>query len=94
LVETLLLVAITFSSLNVLLLLGLLYLYGRMWLKARAGYTLGLMIFAALLLAHNLITASSYFFMMGFFGWQVYPLLDAITILEFAAIIVLFKVTL
>ncbi|MDA4118204.1 MAG: hypothetical protein OK455_07660 [Thaumarchaeota archaeon] len=92
--QPLILVAIIFATMNSALLVGLLYLYARIQIKTHAKYTIGLMIFAALLLVHNLITASSYFFMGGFFGWQVYPLLDAITISEFAALIVLFKVTL
>lgn len=92
--QPLLMVAIGFASLNTVLLVGLLFLYSKILIKTRAGYTLGLMIFAVMLLVHNLITATSFFFMMGFFGWETYPLLDAITISETAALVVLFRVTL
>jgi hypothetical protein len=92
--QTLLAVAILFASMNSILLVCLIYLYARIVMKTRAGYAGGLMIFSTLLLAHNLLTVSSYFFMMGFFGWQVYPWLDAIAILEFGGLIALFKVTL
>ena len=76
--QTLLAVAIAFASLNSVLLVCLIYLYARIVMKTRAGYAAGLIIFSSLLLAHNLLTVSSYFFMMGFFGWQVYPWHEAI----------------
>ena len=46
-------VATGVSALNVVLLAGLVYLYGRMASKTHAGYTLGLMIFSGLMLAQN-----------------------------------------
>jgi hypothetical protein len=90
LVET----AIIFSFLNTALLLGLLYLYVRILAKSHARYTLGLIIFASLLLIQNLISMASYLFMIGFYSWQLYPVLDLIGVFEFAGLIALFRVTL
>ncbi|MDA4112010.1 MAG: hypothetical protein OK439_05685 [Thaumarchaeota archaeon] len=86
--------AIVFSFLNAALLLGLLYLYLRILAKTHARYTLGLIIFATLLLVQNLITMASYLFMIGFYSWQLYPVLDMIGVFEFAGLIALFRVTL
>jgi hypothetical protein len=49
-----------FSVLNVLLLLGLGYVWGRNFLQFRSKHTLGLLVFAVLLLAENAL--SIYFF--------------------------------
>ena len=86
--------ATLFSFLNTALLLGLLYLYARILVKTHAKYTFGLIIFAALLLIQNLITMSSYIFMIEFYSWQLYPVLDLIAVFEFAGLIALLKVTL
>jgi hypothetical protein len=90
LVET----AIVLSFLNAALLLGLLYLYVRILTKTHARYTLGLIIFASLLLIQNLIMMASYVFIIGFYSWQLYPVLDLIGVFEFAGLIALFRVTL
>jgi hypothetical protein len=86
--------AVFFSFLNAALLLGLLYVYARILLKTHARYTLGLIIFAGLLLIQNIVTLSSYLFMIEFYSWQLYPVIDVIGLFEFAALLALFKVTL
>lgn len=91
--ELLILVATLFASFNVILLVGLIYLYGRIATKTRAGYSLGLLIFAILLLAHNVVTIWGYAFMGGFFGDQLYPFLVGITVCEFGGLVALLKVT-
>jgi hypothetical protein len=92
--DALVAVATGFSSLNVILLVGLLYLYGKMAAKTRAGYTFGLMIFSGLLLAQNSVMAYVCALLTGFYSWQLYPFFDALAILEFAGILALLKVTL
>jgi hypothetical protein len=49
-----------FSALNVLLLLGLGYVWGRNFLQFRSKHTLGLLVFAVLLFAENALAI--YFF--------------------------------
>ncbi len=86
--------AVFFSFLNAAILLGLIYLYARILLRTHASYTFGLIIFAGLLLIHNLVTLSSYVFMIEFYSRQLYPIIDLITVFEFAALVALLKVTL
>ena len=52
-----------FSVFNVLLLLGLGYVWGRNYLQFRSKHTLGLVIFAVLLLAENVLAI--YFFLFN-----------------------------
>ena len=85
--------AVFFSFLNAALLLGLLYVYAKILLRTHANYTLGLILFAGLLLVQNLITLSSYIFMIQFYSFEIYPVLDLISVTEFAALIALFRVT-
>ena len=87
-------VALFFSFLNAALLLGLLYVYAKILLRTHAKYTFGLILFAGLLLIQNIITLSSYLFMIEFYSMQIYPILDLVSMFEFAALIALFKVTL
>jgi len=86
--------AVFFSFLNAALLFGLLYVYARILVKTHAKYTWGLIVFAGLLLIQNLITLSSYLFMIEFYSWQLYPVIDLVTVFEFAALLALLKVTL
>jgi hypothetical protein len=86
--------AIVFSSLNAIVLIGLLYLYARIAWRSKAVYSLGLLIFASLLLLQNLVTAFSYIEMTPFFGEALLPFLLAISVLEFGGLLALTKVTL
>ena len=92
--DTLVEIAIGFSGLNVLLLLGLLYMYGRMILKTHAGYTLGLIVFSGLLLVQNSLMVYVCGFLTDLYAWQLYPFLDGLAIFEFAGLLALLKVTL
>jgi hypothetical protein len=92
--EPLMIIATTFATLNVALLVGLIYLYARIVLKTRAGYPVGLLIFAVLLFMQNSMTVFGYTMMGGFFDDQVYPVLIGITLSEFAGLVALLKVTL
>jgi hypothetical protein len=92
--DTLVAVATSFAAFNVVILLGLLYLYGRMASKTRAGYTFGLMIFSGLLLAQNSVMVYVCGFLTNMYNWQLYPFFDALAILEFVGLLALLKVTL
>jgi hypothetical protein len=86
--------AVFFSLLNAAILLGLIWVYARILLKTHARYTLGLIIFAGLLFLQNVVTLSSYLFMIQFYSWRLYPVMDVITVFEFAALLALLKVSL
>jgi hypothetical protein len=91
--DLLILVATLFSTFNVILLVGLIYLYARIAMKTHAGYSAGLLIFSVLLLLHNIVTLFGYTIMGGLYNTQLYPVLVAITVCETGAIIALFRVT-
>ena len=86
--------AVGFALLNGIVLVGLLFLYGRITLRSKALYPVGLMIFASLLLVQNLVTAYSYISMTPFFGDAVVPYLFAISLFEFGGLLALARVTL
>jgi len=85
--------AILFAGVNTVLLVGLLYLYGRIFRRSRAVYTVGLMVFALALLLQNAMTAVAYLTMSSFFAEGVLPYLAAIAILEFSAVVAVFRIT-
>jgi hypothetical protein len=91
--ETMMELAVILSILNSAVLVFLLGLYGRMAVKTRAGYSVGLVIFAAFLLAQNLGTVLSYVMMAPFFSSEALPFLTGISALESAGLIVLAKIT-
>ena len=86
--------AIAFSSLNVIVLAGLLFLYARITWRSKALYPVGLLFFALLLLLQNLVTAYSYVAMTPFFGESLLPYLLTISVLEFGGLLALTRVTL
>lgn len=88
------LIATGMSLLNVILLVGLLYLYARIAIKTRAGYTFGLTLFSGLLLAQNSGMAYVCGFLTEYYDWQLSPFFAVVSILEFAGLLILFRVTL
>ena len=85
--------AALFAGLNILLLLGLIYVYSRLTLRSKGPFALGLLIFATFLLAHNAMTVYSFMAMEPLFGEPVLPYLLAISSLEFAGLLALVRVT-
>jgi hypothetical protein len=87
-------VATATSALNIALLMGLLYVYMRIAAKTHAGFTYGLMIFSGLLLAQNSGMVYVCGFLTDYYNWQLSPFFAVVAVLEFAGLLVLFKVTL
>jgi hypothetical protein len=87
-------VATGMSIVNIILLVGLLYVYARIASKSHAGYTYGLMIFSGLLVAQNSGMAYVCGILNEYYNWTLSPYFAAVAILEFAGILVLLKVTL
>jgi hypothetical protein len=86
--------AALFAGLNLILLVGLFYLYGGVAWRTKAPFSFGLLAFSALLLLHNMITVYSYLTMAPFFGESVLPYLFAASGLEFGGLAVLLRFTL
>jgi len=87
-------VATGFSGFNVILLLGLLFIYAKIASKMHANYTFGMMIFSGLLLVQNSVMVYICGFLADFYNWQLDPFLAALAILESLGLLVFFKVTL
>jgi hypothetical protein len=91
--ETLMYTAIGIASVNSVMLLGLVYLYVRIFLRSRASYSMGLIFFAAMLLLQNLLTAFAYGTMSPLFGADALPYLSVIGATELAGLVMLFRMT-
>ncbi len=91
--ETLMLLTVALSSVNSILLVILLVLYGKIVFKTKAIHAVGLMLFALLLLAQNLLSVFAYVAMQPFFSSEALPYLLGIGALELASLAVLLKVT-
>jgi hypothetical protein len=87
-------ITVTFSSINSILLAVLLFLYGKIVFKTKAVYPIGLFLFALFLLAQNLLAVFSYAGMQDYFAEGVLPYLSGIAGLELVSLAVLLKVTL
>lgn len=86
-------VAAALAGANVIVLLSLIYLYGRLALRSRAIYSVGLVIFSLLLLSHNLLTVFAYVTKAPIFGAEALPFLAAIAALELGGLLVLLRMT-
>lgn len=87
-------VAIGLATVNSAILLGLIYVYAKISVRTRASYSIGLVIFAGLLLLQNLLTAVAYGTMSPVFGSEALPYLSAMGAAEFAGLLVLLRMTL
>lgn len=86
--------AVGLAVANSVLLLGLIYLYSKIAARTKAAYSVGLAVFAGLLLLQNLLTVFAYVTMAPLFGEEALPFLSGIGALEFGGLLVLFRLTL
>ena len=84
--ETVVQVAAFFSAVNILLLLGLIWIYGNSFRKVRAQFTVGLVFFAALFLLQNLISLYSFVSMFMYYAPGVTGIVVAITVVQTAGL--------
>ena len=81
------------SMANMAILVVLLAVYGRIYGKTCATFTIGLMIFAGMLMLHNVIAVYGYFAMAPLYSDDLLPYFVGIHIAELAGLIALLKVT-
>ncbi|MGI8834707.1 MAG: hypothetical protein ACR2IS_18990, partial [Nitrososphaeraceae archaeon] len=62
--------------------------------KKKAVFTIGLMLFAGLLMLHNIIAVYAYFMMEPLYAEALIPYFLAIHVAELAGILVLLRITL
>ena len=75
-----------FSAVNVLLLIGLIWIYGNSFWKVRAQFTAGLLFFAALFLVQNLMSLYSFLTMFMDYASGISLMVLAITVVQTAGL--------
>jgi hypothetical protein len=78
---------------NMAILIALLVVYANIYRKTGATFTIGLMVFAAMLMLHNVIAVYGYFAMAKLYSDELLPYFVGIHIAELAGLIALLKVT-
>jgi hypothetical protein len=81
------------SMANMAILVVLLAVYVNIYSKTRAMFTIGLMVFAGMLMLHNVIAVYAYFAMAPLYSDDLLPYFVGIHIAELAGLIALLKVT-
>ena len=81
------------SMANMAVLIALLAVYGRIYSKTKATFTVGLMVFAGMLMLHNVLAVYAYFAMAPLYSDELLPYFVGIHIAELAGLIALLKVT-
>jgi membrane-bound metal-dependent hydrolase YbcI (DUF457 family) len=81
------------SMANMAILVALLAVYAKIYSKIRATFTIGLMVFAGMLMLHNVIAVYGYFAMAPLYSNNLLPYFVGIHIAELAGLIALLKVT-
>jgi hypothetical protein len=79
---------------NVAILVALLFIYARIYRSSRARFTIGLILFAGLLLLHNIIAVYGYFMMEPLYAKALIPYFLVIHIAELAGLSVLLRISL
>jgi predicted membrane protein len=79
-----------FSVVNVLLLVGLIWIYMNSFRKIRAQFTAGLVFFAGIFLIQNLIALYSFVTMFMYYASGVTGIVLAITVAQSAGLAVMF----
>lgn len=81
------------SIVNMAILVMLLGVYINIYRKTGATFTIGLMVFAGMLMLHNVIAVYAYFAMAPLYSDDLLPYFVGIHIAELAGLIALMKVT-
>ena len=81
------------SVLNVAVLLILLVIYAKIYVKSKAVFTIGLIFFTVMLMLHNLIAVYAYLVMAPLYPDELLPYFVAIHIAELVGIVALLRIT-
>jgi hypothetical protein len=91
--EPLMGITASLTALSSLLLIALLTIYAKNLRKVKSKFTIGLVLFALLLLAQNLASLYFYFTMMGYYVPQVTLHVFILTLLQVIAFSILLKIS-
>ena len=83
----------TVCIVQTIILLALLYVYGKNLKKARSSFTIGLFVFTVLFIIQNIISLYFYFTMMEYYAPQVEIQALFVELLQTVAFAVLLKIT-
>ena len=81
------------SMVNMTILVTLLAVYANIYRKTKSTFTIGLMVFAGMLMLHNMIAIYGYIAMAPLYSDDLLPYFVGIHIAELAGLIALLKVT-
>jgi hypothetical protein len=81
------------SMVNTVILVVLLAMYVNIYRRTRATFTIGLIVFAGMLMLHNIIANYGYFAMAPLYSDDLPPYFAGIHIAELVGLIALLKVT-
>jgi hypothetical protein len=81
------------SMANMAILIALLAMYTKIYSKTRATFTIGLVVFAGMLMLHNGIAVYGYFAMAPLYSDELLPYFAGIHVAELAGLMALLKVT-
>lgn len=81
------------SMINTIILVVLLAMYANIYRKTGATFTIGLIVFASMLMLHNIIAIYGYFAMAPLYSDDLLPYFAGIHIAELVGLIALLKVT-
>jgi hypothetical protein len=82
------------ASANIAVLIAILVLYARVYRSSKANFTVGLILFASLLMLHNVIAVYGYFIMEPLYAPALVPYFLAIHVAELGGLLVLLRITL
>ena len=82
------------ASANIAVLIALLVLYAKVYKTIKANFTIRLILFASLLMLHNIIAVYGYFMMEPLYAPALVPYFLAIHVAELGGLSVLFRITL
>ena len=86
-------VSFAVSMINTVILVVLLAVYANIYRKTGATFTIGLMVFAGMLMLHNIIAIYGYFAMAPLYSDDLLPYFVGIHIAELAGLLALLKAT-
>jgi hypothetical protein len=92
--EPLMLLTAIVSTINIIILIGLLVTYVRIYKSSKAVFTLGLMFFSIMMMLHNIIAIFAYFAMAPSYTKELHPYFFGIHLTELIGLGVLLKITL
>ena len=81
------------SMVNMTILVTLLAVYANIYRKTKATFTIGLMVFASMLMLHNIIAIYGYFAMAPLYSENLLPSFAGIHIAELVGLVALLSIT-